>query len=103
MFQTLQRARMTKLLPDVMGLNKDTCFTIGLFSSTDAIMDQPMDIVLQSLPLSHEITDALLEREGLLGELLDLVIRYENGDWKNISSVGFEASELSAYYFESLF
>jgi c-di-GMP phosphodiesterase len=63
---------------------------------------QPMNLILQSLPLSHEITDALLEREGLLGELLDIVIRYEQGDWKNINSVGFELSELSIYYFDSL-
>lgn len=102
MFQTLQRARMMQRLADVMGLNKDTGFTIGLFSSIDAIMDQPMETVLKALPLSHEITEALLEREGLLGELLDIVIRYENGDWKNINSVGFEASELSTYYFESM-
>ena len=103
MIQTLQRARMMQLLTDVMGLNKDTGFTIGLFSSIDAIMDQPMETILKALPLSHEITDALLEREGLLGELLDIVIRYERGDWKNINSVGFEASELSTYYFESMF
>lgn len=102
MFQTLQRARMMQLLSDVMGLNKDTGFTIGLFSSIDAIMDQPMEVILKSLPLSDEITDALLDREGLLGELLDIVIRYEQGDWKNINSVGFEASELSTYYFESM-
>tara|TARA_B110000858_G_scaffold189336_1_gene235959 strand:- start:26557 stop:27825 length:1269 start_codon:yes stop_codon:yes gene_type:complete len=102
MFQTLQRARMMQLFADVMGLNKDTGFTVGLFSSIDAIMDQPMDIILKSLPLSHEITDALLDREGILGELLDIVIRYEKGDWESINSVGFEASELSTYYFESM-
>jgi len=102
MFQTVQRARMMQLLADVMGLNKDTGFTIGLFSSIDAIMDQPMETILKALPLSHEITEALLEREGLQGELLDIVIRYEKGDWKNIDSVGLEASELSTYYFESM-
>ncbi len=102
MFQTLQRARMMQLLCDLIGLNKDTGFTIGLFSSIDAIMDQPMEIILKALPLSEEVTEALLEREGLLGELLDMVIRYEKGDWKNISSVGFEPSELSTYYFESM-
>jgi len=102
MFQTLQRARMMQLLADVMGLNKDTGFTIGLFSSIDAIMDQPMESILKALPLSTEITEALLEREGLLGELLEIVVRYEQGDWKNISSFGFESSELITYYFESM-
>lgn len=102
MFQTLQRARMMQLLAEVMGLNKDTGFTIGLFSSIDAIMDQPMESVLKALPLSSEITEALLENEGLLGELLDIVVRYEQGDWKNIGRVGFEPSELGTHYFESM-
>lgn len=102
MFQCLQRARMLQLLTETVGLNKDTGFTIGLFSSIDAIMDQPMDVILQALPLSDEITEALLQREGTLGELLDIVIRYESGDWNYINSVGFEPSELSTYYFESM-
>ena len=102
MFQALQRARMMQLLTDTIGLNKDTGFTIGLFSSIDSIMDQPMDVILKSLPLSDEITEALLEREGTLGGLLDVVIRYENGDWDYINSVGFEPSELSTTYFESM-
>ena len=102
MFQTLQRARMMQLLADVVGLNKDTGFTIGLFSSIDAIMDQPMETILKALPLAPEITEALLEREGMLGELLNIVIHYEKGDWNYINNVGFETSELSTYYFESM-
>lgn len=102
MFQTLQRARMMQLLADVMGVNKDTGFTVGLFSSIDAIMDQPMEAVLKALPLSHEITEALMEREGVFGELLNIVVHYEEGDWKYINSIGFETSELSTYYFESM-
>lgn len=102
MFQSLQRARMMQLLTDTIGLNKDTGFTIGMFSSIDAIMDQPMEIILDSLPLSDEISEALLERAGTLGELLDVVIRYESGDWDYINSVGFEPSELSTLYFESM-
>ena len=65
-------------------------------------MDQPMEVILKALPLSDEITEALLERDGILGELLDVVIKYENGDWNYINSVGFEPSELSTYYFESM-
>lgn len=102
MFQTLHRARMMQLLSEVMGLNKDTGFTIGLFSSIDAIMDQPMETILKALPLSNEISEALLERGGMLGELLNIVTHYEKGEWKYLNSAGFEASELSTYYFESM-
>lgn len=102
-FLTLQRARMMQSLAEIMSLNKDTGFTIGLFSSIDAIMDQPMDEILQALPLSDEIVDALSTREGPFGQLLNVVLHYERGDWKYINSKGFETSELSTFYFEAMY
>src|SRR5215203_1708957 len=43
---------------------RETLFTIGLFSVADALMDVPMEEVLESLPFSDEIRAALLRREG---------------------------------------
>lgn len=102
MFQCLQRAHMLQSLSEAAGMNKDTGFTVGLFSSLDAIMDQPMDKVLNELPLSEEITLALLKREGKLGELLDIVLHYERGEWQNINTDTFMADDLRKYYLESL-
>jgi len=100
---TLQRARMMQSLAEIMCMNKDTGFTTGLFSSIDAIMDQPMENILQSLPLSSEITEALLEREGPMGQLLNIVLHYEQGDWEYINRAGFETGEISTFYFEAMF
>ena len=102
MFQCLQRAHMMQPLSEAMGINKDTGFTVGLFSSLDAIMDQPMDKVLDALPLAEEITQALLKREGKLGDLLDIVLHYERGEWQNINTDTFIADDLSKHYLESL-
>jgi c-di-GMP phosphodiesterase len=44
---TLVRARMMLALAKKKGLNPDPCFTTGLFSSIDAIMNRPMDEVLK--------------------------------------------------------
>ena len=49
----------------------DAAFTVGLFSVADALLDAPMDDVLETLPFSEEIRDALLRREGPKGELLE--------------------------------
>ncbi len=100
---TLLRARMMQSLTNAMGLNKDTGFTIGLFSSIDAIMDQPMAEILEKLPLSEEISEALLHREGIFGQMLNIVLHYEKGDWAFIKSSGFEMSELSTFYFEAMY
>jgi len=101
-FQCLQRAHMMQSLSEAAGINKDTGFTTGLFSSLDALMDQPMDKVLDSLPLAEEITQALLKREGKLGELLEAVLHYERGEWQDINADKFKADNLSKHYIESL-
>ncbi|PCJ26635.1 MAG: hypothetical protein COA96_04770 [SAR86 cluster bacterium] len=99
----LQRARMMQSLSEMAGINGDTAFTTGLFSSIDAIMDQSMEDVLNELPLSTEITDALLQRSGALGELLDIVMHYERGEWKDIDEGKQNSHDLGSYYLESLF
>ncbi len=99
---TLLRARMMQSLAEKTGLNPDPCFTTGLFSSIDAIMDQPMDEVLKELPLSSEIAVALTKKEGEVGELLALVLNYERGDWSQVADRGISAEELSSTYLESM-
>lgn len=99
---TLVRARMMQILANKKGLNPDPCFTTGLFSSIDAIMDQPMDEILKELPLSSEISMALTKKEGDVGELLSLVLNYERGYWSEVTNCGISADDLSSAYLESM-
>jgi c-di-GMP phosphodiesterase len=85
----LRRARMCEMLggsalPD----ERETLFTIGLFSVADALLDSPMAEVLDSLPFTEEIQLALLRREGPKGELLSSVIAYERGEFPNARNGG---------------
>ncbi len=74
----LQRARMC----EKRGADgAETHFTVGLFSVADALLDAPMDDVLETLPFSDEIRAALLRREGPKGELLTAVMAYEQGEF----------------------
>jgi EAL and modified HD-GYP domain-containing signal transduction protein len=78
----LQRARMCEVLGGSRELDAaDGHFTVGLFSVADALLDSPMDEVLETLPFSDEIRAALLNREGPKGELLNTVVAYERGDF----------------------
>ncbi|NQV68712.1 MAG: HDOD domain-containing protein [Pseudohongiella sp.] len=98
----LQRARMLQTLSKAAGLNEDAGFTAGLFSSLDALMDQPMDEVLGALPLTEELKEALLKREGNLGTLLQTAMNYERGDWQGIDLASPMSAELNECYLESL-
>ena len=99
---TLVRARMMQILAEKKNLNPDPCFTAGLFSSIDAIMDQSMDEVMKELPLSSDISSALIKRDGELGMLLELVLNYERGNWSEMSGCGLPANDLRDAYLESM-
>lgn len=61
-----------------------TLFTLGLFSHIDALLGYPMNRILQELPLSKEITEAFLFKQGPLYPVLLLISLYEGGSWENV-------------------
>ncbi len=81
-------------------------FTFGLFSLIDAILDQPMEKIMENLPLSDTIRDALVNQKGLLSDYLKLVVAFEKGEWKRLDSqarsIGVEAEMLPVLYTESV-
>ena len=99
---SLQRARMMSSLADAQGIDTDAAFTVGMFSCIDALMDQSMERIMSDLPLTNDIVRALLNHEGRLGELLDFVIRYEQGDWDELSIESLSVEELRQFYLESI-
>ena len=97
----LRRARMCETLAPVG--DGESCFTVGLFSVADALLDAPMSDVLDSLPFSEDVCEALLHHTGPKGELLAAVIGYENGHFPSLPE-GYAApgASLSAAYREAL-
>jgi c-di-GMP-related signal transduction protein len=84
----LARARMCELLAQHQRHQPTQAFfTVGLFSVLDALMDLPMQQVLNALPLSTDLNEALLNRKGPLGDTLSVVCAYEVGDWAHIDKV----------------
>src|SRR4051794_12596088 len=94
----LRRARMCEVLAgSALPEERETLFTIGLFSVADALLDAPMAEVLASLPFTDEIQAALLRREGPKGELLSSVIAYERGEFPTLQSADAGVSLAGAY------
>ena len=78
----LIRARACELLGPAMGeMNADQNFTLGLFSVIDAMMDAPMEEVLESIPFPDDMRQALIAGEGPKGTLLGSVVDWERGDF----------------------
>ena len=81
-------------------------FTLGLFSLIDAIMDDSMENLMEKLPLSENIKQALVYGKGELIDYLRLAVYYEMGDWEKIPEMaatrGLNEEELPHYYMEAL-
>ncbi len=77
-------------------------FLMGLFSLMDAILDCPMRTVIDALPLSATVREALLDEKGAAGELLRLIRGYERGRWEDCDDISnacrFETASLPAAY-----
>ena len=83
------RARMCELLGlhSHNGADISELFLMGLFSLIDAMLDNNMEDIMQSLPLSKNIKQALLEEKGDLADYLKLVSSYESANWETFSSI----------------
>jgi EAL and modified HD-GYP domain-containing signal transduction protein len=62
-------------------------FLMGLCSLLDALLNQPLEIVMADLQISTEVRDALLGNPGTLRSVLDSVIAYERADWDHAASL----------------
>ncbi len=102
------RARFCERLGDIGKQDKahQELFTLGLFSLIDAILDQPMEKIMENLPLSDMIREALINKRGPLSSYLNLVIAFEKGDWKRLDSqaraIGVAGAMLPVIYKESV-
>jgi EAL and modified HD-GYP domain-containing signal transduction protein len=98
----LTRARMCELLAaGQANVAPDQMFMIGLLSLADALLDTPLERVLQELPLADEVSAALLERSGPSGEILDAVISYEIGSF-SAQSVQAHSGTVAEAYLDAL-
>lgn len=97
------RAKMCELLANTSAHPKpEAAFTVGLFSVLDALLDQPLSEILSQVPLSQEITSALLEGHGPMGLLLNCVLAYEKGHWEEASCHQVSQIEVRDAYLEAV-
>lgn len=81
-------------------------FTVGLFSTMDAILDMPMENILEKIALSEKIKDALVGKDRLFRQLNDLITSFEQGQWGHTRFQADKDSQLiqrlPAFYIDAL-
>ncbi len=81
-------------------------FTVGLFSAMDAILDMPMEDILEKIALSEKIKDALLGKNRMFSQLNDLITNFDHGQWDHTRFQADKDSQLiqklPAFYMDAL-
>ena len=65
---------------------EERAFLTGMLSLCEALMRRPVSEVVAELNVEDDIAEALLERRGVLGELLALVERLEAEDFDGVAA-----------------
>ena len=78
---------IAELVPQDIAVG-DACYTIGMFSLLDSMLDRPMAEILSELALDEVIRRAILESQ--IDEYrfpLELLLAYENGRWEEVAKL----------------
>lgn len=75
------RAKACEILSRALGLgNPDQAFTAGMISTFDGLLDMEIQDVVEMLPLSSDLNEALIRKSGDIGKILEYVLSHERGD-----------------------
>ena len=106
--QTMTRAKFAEAIANKLdgNVNAAISFLTGLLSLIDAILDETIEAILKTLPLSQEIKDPLLTKEGTIAEIIQLAAAIEQADWDDvdmlIEKLGLDKSVAMESYNEAL-
>lgn len=85
--EALLRGRLCELVAQRGGMTARAgdLFLMGLFSLMDAMLDHPMDQILDGLPLARDVKQAMLGSPGPLQDIFALCVAYIHGQWDDLN------------------
>ncbi|WP_456295925.1 HDOD domain-containing protein [Vibrio sp. AK197] len=84
---SIQRARFCELVYQQFDCDASSAFLTGLFSLLDSLLDQPLEHILTSMPVDDDVKRALIDNQGMLGQVLKLIKAYELAHWQEVSTI----------------
>jgi EAL and modified HD-GYP domain-containing signal transduction protein len=101
--QVLIRARMCELLARTATVAPDEMFTAGLLSLLDAILDRPLPEILDQLPLTTLVREALVQGGTSRPARIVETVRHQNrGDLASLAAVGFSAQAVFMAWYDAV-
>ena len=87
-------------------LESSSYFLVGMFSLIDTLMKQPIEKIMNQLPLEQEIKETILGHKTLYSDVYNLVIQLERAQWDEIDRLteimGIEKQKLFQLYKEAM-
>lgn len=105
---SLLRAKFAEFLAPLFGMKdkSEELFLMGLFSVLDVILEKPMEEALEMVKVAGDVREALIYKTGRLAPVQEMMYRYENADWQEVSRLlvlsKMEMEPLNAAYENSL-
>ncbi|MCG8016411.1 MAG: HDOD domain-containing protein [Candidatus Thiodiazotropha sp. 'RUGA'] len=100
---SLVRAEMCRALADEFDSgHPDSGYTIGLLSTLDAMLNQPMEQLLEEIPLADHMVEALGRHSGPFGNSLQCAIDLERCHWMSESTKLLPVEQLNTMYVHAL-
>lgn len=97
--------KLSRLIPE-LPLSSSEAYLLGMFSILDVLLEVPMSNVITPLPIDDAIKEALIEGTGICGDLLNLCVAYEVGNWTAtdalIIALKLDATVIATHYIEAL-
>jgi c-di-GMP-related signal transduction protein len=99
---TLTLARLCQLIARHAGVPADAAFTVGLLSGVAELLAEPIEELAPRLPVTPEISAALVDGSGRLGQVLTLARAYERSDLRTLATSPMPAAELAHAYLSAV-
>lgn len=100
------RARFLELLGEELKQDSGAFFVLGLFSLLDVMLDTPMQSLMKQLPVSADISQALVDKTGPYFPYLELVQMLEHGRWSDLDAsiqhLGLEEINMMDFYLDGV-
>jgi c-di-GMP-related signal transduction protein len=105
LLSALVRARFGELLSPTIPHGESDLFLLGLLSLIDAMLEMPMEVVLEKIPLDHETKAVLVGKASVLRPVYQLMLAHESGEWEAAASLSqglnLSSEDVAGHYWEA--
>ena len=101
----LVRGRFCELLARKVAHGESDLFLMGLLSLIDAMLETPMQAVLEKIPLDAATNAVLLGQPSALRPVFQLMLAHESGEWEEAAALSaglrLHADDVAACYWQA--